>query len=112
LKVGEVMNFADVSAGEWIVIVLGILLSIILISGHGKWFIAGYNTSSAEERKRYNSKKLCRTVGVGMAVIVVLTTIHLLFKNVLPTVFEYIMGVIIFADIIIILIFSNTICRK
>ncbi|MCU1994954.1 MAG: DUF3784 domain-containing protein [Eubacteriales bacterium] len=50
------MNFADVSAGEWIVIVLGILLSIILISGHGKWFIAGYNTSSAEERKRYNSK--------------------------------------------------------
>lgn len=45
------MNFADVSAGEWIVIVLGILLSIILISGHGKWFIAGYNTSSAEERK-------------------------------------------------------------
>ena len=47
-----------------------------------------------------------------MAVIVVLTTIHLLFKNVLPTEFEYIMGVIIFADIIIILILSNTICRK
>ena len=59
---------------------------------------------SAEERKRYNSKKLCRTVGVGMAVIVVLTTIHLLFKNVLP--------MELFADIIIILILSNTICRK
>ena len=106
------MNLADVSVGEWIVIVSGILLSVILILGHGKWFIAGYNTSSEEERKKYNSKKLCRTVGGGMAVIIVLTTIHRLFKNVLPTEFDYIMGVVMFADIIIMLILSNTTCRK
>ena len=67
------------------------VLSIILLSGHGSWFISGYNTASKEEKEKYDEKKLCRTMGIGMSVITILILIMGLFENFLPAFFVYIL---------------------
>lgn len=110
------MKLVDISTGpDWIVyvgfIILAIL-SIVLISGHGSWFISGYNTASKEEKAKYNEKKLCRTTGIGMSVIAILILTMELFENVLPAFFAYMALGIVLADVVIIIVLGNTICRK
>lgn len=116
LSGGMSMKMSDLSNGPdwvvWIVIACLAILSIILISGHGEWFISGYNTASKEEREKYDSKKLCRTIGAGMAVITILIFFTILFEQILPAAFAYIMAGIILADIVIMMILANTICKK
>jgi len=46
-----------------VVALLFLVLSIFLFNGKGKWLIAGYNTASKEEQKKYDEKKLCKAVG-------------------------------------------------
>ena len=41
----------------WIVFVIFAALSITLLSGHGSWFISGYNTATKEEKEKYDEKK-------------------------------------------------------
>ena len=110
------MKLADLATGSdwivWIVFVIFAVLSIILLSGHGSWFISGYNTASKEEKAKYNEKKLCRTMGIGMAVIAVLILVMGMFEDVLPAFFVYIAVGIILADVAVIIIVGNTICRK
>lgn len=38
-------------------------IAVVLLSGRGAGMIAGYNTSSAAEKAKYDEKKLCRFVG-------------------------------------------------
>lgn len=70
------MKLADLATGsDWIVRIVFVIfavLSIILLSGHGSWFISGYNTASKEERKKYDEKKLCWTMGIGMSIIAII----------------------------------------
>ena len=110
------MKLADLATGSdwivWIVFAIFVVLSIILLSGHGSWFISGYNTASKEEKAKYNEKKLCRTMGIGMAVIAVLILVMGMFEDVLPAFFVYIAVGIILADVAVIIIVGNTICRK
>jgi len=110
------MKLADLSTGpDWIVyigFVILAVLSIILISGHGSWFISGYNTATKEEKAKYDEKKLCRTMGIGMSVIAILILTMGLFQNVLPSYFVYIALGIIFVDVTVIIVLGNTICRK
>ena len=40
-----------------------LIVSVFLFCGKGKWLIAGYNTISKEEQKKYDEKKLCKAVG-------------------------------------------------
>ena len=81
------MKLADLATGSdwivWIVFVIFAVLSIVLLSGHGSWFISGYNTASKEEKKKYDEKKLCRTMGVGMSIIAILALIMGLLENIL-----------------------------
>ena len=109
-------KLSDLSTGPdgviWIVFILFTILSIILLSGHGSWLISGYNTASKEEKAKYNEKKLCRTLGIGMAVIAVLILVMGMFEDVLPAFFVYIAVGIILADVAVIIIVGNTICRK
>ena len=65
-----------------------------------------------EEKKKYDEKKLCRTMGIGMAVISILILIMELFEDVLPVSFVYISVGIILIDCLVIIIVSNTICKK
>lgn len=110
------MKLVDLSTGpDWVVYVGFIIfavLSIVLISGHGSWLISGYNTASKEEKAKYNEKKLCRTMGIGMSVIAILTLIMGLFENFLPAFFVYIAVGIIVVDVVVIIILENTLCRK
>lgn len=61
------MKLADLSTGpDWVAYVGFIIfavLSIVLISGHGSWFISGYNTASKEEKAKYNEKKTMQNNG-------------------------------------------------
>lgn len=110
------MKMSDISTGSdwmiWILIVFLVVISAVLVSGHGGWFIAGYNMASQEEKEKYDSKKLCRTVGFGMTVITALIIITMLFEGVLPEEFSYIMIGIILVDAVIMNILAATICRK
>lgn len=39
-------------------------ISGFLYGGKGSWLIAGFGTSSREERAKYDEKKVCRAMGV------------------------------------------------
>ena len=113
---GILMKLSDISSGPdwaiWILIILLAGISVILISGHGGWFIAGYNTASKKEQEKYDRKKLCRTVGCGMLVITILALLMMIFEHILPAGFAYIAVAIVLADVVVIGILSATICRK
>ena len=70
------MKLADLATGSdvivWIVFGIFAVISIILLSGHGSWLISGYNTASKEEKEKYDEKKLCRTMGIGMSIIAII----------------------------------------
>lgn len=110
------MKLADLSTGPdwivWIVFIIIAVLSIVLLSGHGSWFVSGYNTASKEEKEKYNEKKLCRIMGIGMFVIAILILIMGLLEDVLPAFYIYIALGIVLVDIVVIIILGNTICRK
>lgn len=110
------MKLADVSHGPswivWIVFFILVIMSITLLSGHGSWLIAGYNTASKEDKAKYNEKKLCRVIGIGMMIITLLILIAELFEKVLPSNFTVVMIIIIIIDVAAIEITSNTICKK
>ena len=110
------MKLADLETGSdwivWIVFVIFAVLSIVLLSGHGSLFISVYNTASKEEKKKYDEKKLCRTMGVGMSIIAILALIMGLLENILPAFFVYIALGIIVVDVVVIIILENTLCKK
>ena len=80
--------------------------------GQASKFLSGYNMKSAEERKKYDEKKLCRTMGVGMSIIAILALIMGLLENILPAFFVYIALGIIVVDVVVIIILENTLCKK
>lgn len=45
-----------------IMALLFLVLSIVLFYGKGQWLIAGFNTMSEQEKKQYDTRKLCRAV--------------------------------------------------
>ena len=110
------MKLADLSTGPdwivWIVFIILAILSIVLFSGHGSWFISGYNTASKEEKAKYNEKKLCRTMGIGMSIIAILLLIMELLESILPAFFIYVSLGIILVDVVVIIVLGNTICKK
>ena len=110
------MKLADLSTGPdwivWIIFIILAILSIVLISGHGSWFISGYNTASKEEKAKYNEKKLCRTMGIGMSIIAILLLIMELLENILPAFFICVSLGIILIDVVVIIVLGNTICKK
>lgn len=110
------MKLADISNGPdwvlWIVCVLLAIVSVMLLSGHGAWLIAGYNTAAKEEKAKYDEKKLCRVTGIGMSVITVLVLIMGLCEEILPAGFAYVSLGIILIDCVGMIIAGNTVCRK
>ncbi len=79
------MKLADLSNGPdwivWVIFVVFVILSVVLISGHGSGLISGYNVATKEEKAKYNEKRLCRTIGIGMAVLAFLILISGLLKR-------------------------------
>ena len=110
------MTLKDVSNGPewiiWVVFAIILLMSIVMITGRGAGLIAGYNTASKEEKSKYNEKKLCRITGAGMSVMAVFILIMGLAQDVLPAMFAYIFLAVILIDCVVIIILSNTICKR
>ncbi len=110
------MTLKDISNGpDWILwVVSGIfaIISIVLISGHGANLIAGYNTAGKEEKSKFNTKKLCRVVGTGMAVITIMILVMAIGEATLPASFATIFLVITVVDCVAVLVLANTICKK
>lgn len=97
---------------EIIIILFVTVMSIVLISGHGSWFVAGYNTLPEKDQAGYNKKRLCKTAGWGLLVIDIVVIILLTFEETLPDYFDIIAGVIIFIDIVVMTILSETFCQN
>lgn len=41
---------------EWILTIICAVMSVVLLSGHGAFLIAGYNTSSKADKAKYDEK--------------------------------------------------------
>lgn len=110
------MKLQDISNGPdwviWAVFAIFVVLSIVLLSGHGGNLIAGYNTAGKEEKNQYDEKKLCRVVGAGMLVITILILITAVGETFLPAWFVYVCLGIILTDCAVMIILANTICKK
>ena len=96
----------------WPVVGIFAILSIVLLTGHGAGLIAGYNTSSREEKDRYDEKKLCRVIGSGMLFITALLAVMAAWENALPEYFHWVFTGLIVAASIVMIVLANTICRK
>lgn len=107
---------ADMSTGpDWVLyaaVALFAALSIFLLAGKGSWLIAGYNTASQKEKQAYDEKRLCRVVGGGMAVITAALLFLAQFEDRLPASFSVVFTAVVFAVCVVIIVLSNTICRK
>ena len=100
---------------EKIVILLTILIgggiSLVFLMGKGSFLIAGYNTASEKERRKYNEKKLCRTVGAYMALITVLVLgAEILGENIPDWYLALVMGGV-FIGLIPTLLYANLGCK-
>lgn len=110
------MTLKDISNGpDWLlpaIVVLFAALSLLLLSGKGAWLIAGYNTSSPEEKAKYDEKRLCRVSGGGMAVLTLLMAVMAIWEDTLPAAFAWVFGAVTVLVVAAVLILSNTICRR
>ena len=110
------MTLKDISTGPswiiWTVFIILLIISVVLLTGHGANLIAGYNTSSQEEKNKYDEKKLCRVVGIGMLSISILIFVMGVLESILPAFTAYVAVGIILLDIVIMIVLVNTICKK
>lgn len=91
----------------WIIFAVFAVMGVLFWTGKGGWLIAGYNTASAEEKKKYDEKKLNRTMAKGWTII----TASLLFLNFakedMTPVFLTICMILMFVGIGYILLMTN-----
>lgn len=110
------MKLKDISNGPgwiiWGVFIILVILSVVLLSGHGANLIAGYNTLSSEKKAKYNEQKLCHVVGFGLLIMTILILFMGLGELVLPAWFAHVALGIMIVDGIVMIILSNTICKK
>lgn len=106
------MKLKDITNGSdwmiWVVFAVFVLITILLLTGYGSNLIAGYNTASQLKREKYNEKKLCRVVGMGMLVITLLILIMAIGQNTLPAAMAYVFGAITLLDCGVMMILANS----
>lgn len=69
----------------WILVGIFGILSAVLLLGKGSFLIAGYNTASEEEKKKYKEKRLCRVIGLYMGGVTLLLALGAVLGNRLRT---------------------------
>ena len=102
----------NISVWIWIFLAFMFIISMVLLVGKGSFLIAGYNTSSKEEKEKYNEKKLCRVVGSGLGIITAIMTIFAFYEFELPSAISWIMPWGLFLTVAVMMILANTICKK
>jgi hypothetical protein len=97
----------------WVIDFLMLIMSVVLLMGKGSGLIAGYNKSSEKAKSKFDEKKLCRTMGGGLLVLTVLLA-AMLFMNfeISNKIIEYIFIGLFIADILMMFILGNTVCKR
>ena len=93
----------------YIVAALLAILGIIILIGKGDMLIAGYNTASAEEKAKYNIKRIRLLVGgllIGISLVYLLS--HVKANPVLSWIFTIVLLLLVF----IIIYLANTWAKK
>ncbi|TCT15599.1 uncharacterized protein DUF3784 [Natranaerovirga pectinivora] len=96
----------------WLFVILFAVISIALLMGKGSFLIAGYNTASKKEKEKYNVRRLCRVVGGGFSIITIILAIFTYYEGEMPEYLQWVMPWGFLITIALILILSNTICKK
>lgn len=91
----------------WFLIILFGILSLVLLSGHGSFLISGYNTASDEQKKKYNEKKLCHIMGIGMGLTTIFLILLAIFGDQRPSWFTPVLILLILAYFSVTLLFVN-----
>ncbi len=110
------MKLKDITNGPdwmiWVVFAVFVLITFLLLTGHGANLIAGYNTANPQKKEKYNEKKLCRVVGMGMLVITILILVMAIGQNTFPAAMAYVFGAITLLYCAVMMILTNSICKK
>ena len=96
----------------YVVFAVLFIMSIILISGHAPWLVAGYNTATKKEKENIDEKKLSRIVGVGILPISALVLTMALLIDTLSTFFIYIFVLFTLLDTVLMIVAANKYSRK
>lgn len=84
-----------------------LVMAIPLLMGKGAFLIAGYNTASKEEQRKYDEKKLCKATGTVLLlcdILMVLQACTLISSTITIT--------MLFVATVILLIYGNIGCKK
>lgn len=95
----------------YVITVIFAVMTVLFLSGHGAFLIAGYNTASEKDKSRYDKKKLCRVMGCGFLVITVLVGLTAVYGENLPDWLQRGLPIVTVADVAVLVILSNTICK-
>ena len=96
----------------WIVVILFAVLSIVVLREKGSFLIGGYNTVSKEEKEKYNVKRLSSIIGCSFSLLTILLATFVYFDGELPNYLHWLFPGGYLMIIGIMLILSNTICKK
>lgn len=92
---------------NYVLIVVLAVLAIIILSGKGSWLIAGYNIMNDDKKQKYNYKRLCYVLGIGL----ILLDICLIVSSITVE-FEKLISLLEIIISLLTVILANTICRK
>lgn len=95
----------------FVVALLFIILGISIRFGKASWLIAGFNTSSEQEKEEYDERALCTFVGTLMFVLgaiwLIMALANLLCNQIFTTILM--IGIILFVVVIsAVVIYMNT----
>ena len=93
----------------YIVAALLAILGIIILIGKGDMLIAGYNTASAEEKAKYNIKRIRLLVG---GLLIGISLVYLLFHVKANPVLSWIFTIVLLLLVFIIIYLANTWAKK
>lgn len=98
-----------------------LICGLFLFQGKGSWLIAGYNTSSEEEKSKYDKMKLCKSMGIfcaGLSIMLCIVaffcflveTGRMLEQDLLPV--AWIFLTLLISGVIAEMIYTNKYCKK
>ncbi|MBP2032601.1 hypothetical protein J2Z42_001275 [Clostridium algifaecis] len=91
-----------------LITILFIILGVVFSLGKGSFLIAGYNTSSKEEKAKYDEKALCKFMGKSMFVFAFSIFLFGLSDLIKQPIIFVIGLILLLATVIFILIYVNT----
>jgi len=96
---------------KFIIPLIFTILGFVLRSGKGSFLIAGYNTSSKEEKKKYDEVALCKFMGnllIVIAAIVLLTAVSEIYYVALFNIIVIAAPILILVLVFGTIIYANT----